>query len=60
MKSSMVNGHIKLVKCLKGKSRLESQKKKDMEMVEALRSNNAVHNPKVELSLTIKEFTELK
>ena len=60
MKSSVVNGHIKSVKHLTGKSHLESQKKKDLKIVEALRSNDVVHNPKGELSLTIKEFTELK
>ena len=46
MKSSVVIGHIKSVKHLTGKSHLESQKKKDLEIVEALRSNDAVHNPK--------------
>ena len=60
VKSSMVIGHIKSVKHLTGKSRLESQKKKDLEIVEALRSNDAMHNPKGKLSPTIKEFTELK
>ena len=45
MKSSVVNGHIKSAKHLTGKSSLESQKKKDLEIVEALRSNDAVHNP---------------
>ena len=48
MKSSVVIGHIKSVKHLTGKSRLESQKKKDLEIVEALRSNDAMHNPKGE------------
>ena len=48
VKSSMVIGHIKSVKHLTGKSRLESQKKKDLEIVEALRSNDAMHNPKGE------------
>ena len=48
VKSSVVIGHIKSVKHLTGKSRLESQKKKDLEIVEALRSNDAMHNPKGE------------
>lgn len=61
VKSSMVNGDIKSAKHLTGRSRLESQRKKDLEIVEALRSNNArciIQRGK--LFPTIKEFTELK
>ena len=46
VKSSVVNGHIQSAKHTEGKSRLENQKKKDKEIAEALRSHDAVHNPK--------------
>jgi len=43
VKSSVVNGHIKSTKHTAG---IENQKNNDMEIVEALRSHDAVHNPK--------------
>jgi len=48
VKSSVVNGHIKSAKHTAGKIRLENQKKKDMEIAEALKSHDAEHNPKGE------------
>ena len=41
-----LSGYIQSAKHTAGKSRLENQKKKDKEIAEALRSHDAVHNPK--------------
>ena len=43
VKCSVVNGHIKSAKHSSGKTRLENQKKKDMEIAKALKSHDTLH-----------------
>ena len=48
VKSSMINNHIKSTKHTTGKKRLENQRKDELEIVELLRSQDALEHPKGE------------
>ena len=48
MKSSVINNHIKSTKHTTGKKRLENQRKDELEIVELLRSRDALEHPKGE------------
>ena len=48
VKSSVINNHIKSTKHTTGKKRLENQRKDELEIVELLRSRDALEHPKGE------------
>ena len=48
VKSSVINYHIKSTKHISGKKRLETQRKAELEIVESLRSRDALEHPKGE------------